>query len=864
MTKSVISRNGLRNVVLIVSFAVLVAGCGGGGGSSCGGSALLAGLASCGGGGSSASSSGVSTGTFLDSPVAGINYSTQTQSGQTDAKGQFSFLPGENVTFSVGAVKLPPVPANTIITPLDIAQTSDLNNQEAVNIAVFLQTLNQSGDPTRGITISAVAHAAATKQIDFNVSSATFSSNTDLLNLVKNSGSANTSLVSEASAKANLQSTLNGANATPKINIAPVANAGAGQSVTAGSTVTLSGAASSDANGDSVTYSWSFSSKPAGSSVALTNATAINPTFVPDVAGSYVVSLTVNDGSLSSAANTVTITAAAANIPPVANAGSAQSVVVGSTVALSGAGSSAANGSSLTYAWAFVSKPTGSSAALTNATSVNPTFVADVAGSYVVGLAVNDGKVNSPLVTTTITSSTSGSSTQTVTSSSSSPFLESALVTAGNLNPNGFVKSNSGRVFDLRWGTLDAPLSLSTSDNVTLTVQSNSNASLFFTPLNGAVFSSSIADPFRSSALTNLTSLSMQGEWITQPVLNAWATGLDGSKVNVAIIDDFTVNDIAEVGVVTLPNACVNVTAGGTTVLYCSTITAFVFPSTHGQHVTLILGGSGSSAKLEYASFGSYFNLATPTTAAGGLSILQDVTVSRSTPTYGIAFGATTKRDDYIDYQKNTLGLFNQLQIWGMGTDATSVNFQNSKVVNLSIGGTSQNPVKNIQDFTAGLGYANTTTVPDAVFVKAAGNSICRISDTNCDDWNAVFHNATNYKSKTLIVGALTADGGTIAPYSNVAGSFSDRFVVADGRGLLKADGTFDEGTSFAAPRVSGYVAILRQKYPNLTAEDAAAIILSTAKWNTAWGVKNAANQAIYGQGEADLDHALAAIGSLP
>jgi subtilisin family serine protease len=71
-------------------------------------------------------------------------------------------------------------------------------------------------------------------------------------------------------------------------------------------------------------------------------------------------------------------------------------------------------------------------------------------------------------------------------------------------------------------------------------------------------------------------------------------------------------------------------------------------------------------------------------------------------------------------------------------------------------------------------------------------------------------------------------------------------------------------GTSFAAPRVAGYVAILRQKYPNLSAADAASIILSTAKWNTAWGPKNAANQAIYGQGEADLGHALAAIGALP
>jgi subtilisin family serine protease len=154
--------------------------------------------------------------------------------------------------------------------------------------------------------------------------------------------------------------------------------------------------------------------------------------------------------------------------------------------------------------------------------------------------------------------------------------------------------------------------------------------------------------------------------------------------------------------------------------------------------------------------------------------------------------------------------------------------------------------------------------VPDAVFVKAAGNSACTISNTDCDAYNAVLHDANNFKDKSLIVGALAEAGGAIASYSNRAGSYSDRFVVADGRGLLKTSGAYDQGTSFAAPRVAGYLAIMRQKYPNLTAEEVASIILSTAKWNPVWGEKNAANQEIYGQGEADLDRALAAIGSLP
>ena len=188
-------------------------------------------------------------------------------------------------------------------------------------------------------------------------------------------------------------------------NIAPVANAGSAQNVVVGATTTLNGSGSSDANGDTITYAWSFVSKPASSSAALTNSTTVNPTFAPDASGSYVLRLVVNDGSLSSAASTVTITASSANIAPVANAGVAQSVVTGSTVTLNGTASNDANGDSLTYSWSFVSKPAGSNASLSSATAASPTFTAGTAGSYVLRLVVNDGSLNSTASTVTITAS---------------------------------------------------------------------------------------------------------------------------------------------------------------------------------------------------------------------------------------------------------------------------------------------------------------------------------------------------------------------------------------------------------------------------------------------------------------------------
>ncbi len=98
-------------------------------------------------------------------------------------------------------------------------------------------------------------------------------------------------------------------------NVAPVANAGVPQSTLVAGTVRLDGGASSDANGDALGFAWSFVSRPVGSVATLAGAATGNPTFVPDVAGTYVVGLTVSDGRLSSAASTVSISAATANVP---------------------------------------------------------------------------------------------------------------------------------------------------------------------------------------------------------------------------------------------------------------------------------------------------------------------------------------------------------------------------------------------------------------------------------------------------------------------------------------------------------------------------------------------------------------------
>lgn len=83
------------------------------------------------------------------------------------------------------------------------------------------------------------------------------------------------------------------------------------------------------------------------------------------------------------------------NFAPVANAGTDQNVKTGSLVHLDGSGSTDEDGDTLTYSWSLISIPAGSSATLSDSTGYNPSFTADVEGTYIITLVVNDGKLDS-------------------------------------------------------------------------------------------------------------------------------------------------------------------------------------------------------------------------------------------------------------------------------------------------------------------------------------------------------------------------------------------------------------------------------------------------------------------------------------
>ncbi len=99
----------------------------------------------------------VQTGVFVDAAVANIGYRTATQSGVTDADGNYNFLPGEQVTFFIGDLVFPPVTAKGVVTPVDIALENDANatidSDISLNIARLLQSLDSDNDPDNGIQV---------------------------------------------------------------------------------------------------------------------------------------------------------------------------------------------------------------------------------------------------------------------------------------------------------------------------------------------------------------------------------------------------------------------------------------------------------------------------------------------------------------------------------------------------------------------------------------------------------------------------------------------------------------------------------------------------------------------------------------
>src|SRR5713101_2964808 len=148
-------------------------------------------------------------------------------------------------------------------------------------------------------------------------------------------------------------------------------------------------------------------------------------------------------------------------IAPVANAGTAVTVNMGSSVALDGRSSTDPQGRSLAYDWSITARPVLSQTALNDAHIATPSFIPDLDGSYTIELVVSNGVLSSPPSKVTVTARKC---------SQAAPEITAAAATPANPNTGNTVQlsatvhdadndpaCNLNQTFTLLWTTVARP-----------------------------------------------------------------------------------------------------------------------------------------------------------------------------------------------------------------------------------------------------------------------------------------------------------------------------------------------------------------------------------------------------------------------
>jgi len=179
----------------------------------------------------------------------------------------------------------------------------------------------------------------------------------------------------------------------------PLADPGYDLSVCEDSVVTLNGTGSADPQGAVLNFTWT-----APDDIILSDVNSATPNFIaPDVDGetTFVFSLVVDNGTLSSSAEEVLVTVLDMDILPIANAGADQLVYTDSIVFLDGSASYDPSGFDISYTWIA---PEGIT--LSDVNSPTPWFTAPSVAddtSFIFRLDVSNGFVWSETDTVFIT-----------------------------------------------------------------------------------------------------------------------------------------------------------------------------------------------------------------------------------------------------------------------------------------------------------------------------------------------------------------------------------------------------------------------------------------------------------------------------
>ncbi len=181
----------------------------------------------------------------------------------------------------------------------------------------------------------------------------------------------------------------------------PVADAGEDASVTEGDTVDLDGSASTDPLGNELGYAWYLVSAPGNSSLTsddIADGDQADASFVPDAPGVFLIGLQVNNGTVDSVPDFVSVEVSSTNSCPDASGDTSGDLHSCTDIDVTASDSSDPDGDSLAYSWRHLLPPFGSG--LVEDDFVDPageqtSFFADVPGTYTLQVSVNDGECES-------------------------------------------------------------------------------------------------------------------------------------------------------------------------------------------------------------------------------------------------------------------------------------------------------------------------------------------------------------------------------------------------------------------------------------------------------------------------------------
>lgn len=193
-------------------------------------------------------------------------------------------------------------------------------------------------------------------------------------------------------------------------------------------------------------------------------------------------------------------------------------------------------------------------------------------------------------------------------------------------------------------------------------------------------------------------------------------------------------------------------------------------------------------------------------------------------------------------------------------TSTTVALSKGLNVLNLSYGMYATAGIASIRWGAQETSIINYAKNGQAVISKAAGNDSVVIGGVNAAGNVDYLNNYLKGSQSAIYVGALEANGSQSAPakmawYSNTAGSdtvVQNQFLVVG----VEGSKTGLYGTSFAAPVITGYAAVLGSKFKAATPTQLTNQLLSTARTDTVLNYSSS----VHGRGEASISRALAPV----